>query len=297
MAKTVMRSRLGPRPCPAAGTKTHEGPGCGDASRRPQKTWQEALSDFLLMKQAHGLRERTLRDYRKNVTLFFRKFPNAFESEEKLLSSVYEYLGQKLKPASYNLYLIYLKAYFNYCVQRGIIRENPLNGFKTKQAESRIVDISPQDLRRLVDVFDLGIYTGLRDYSLFLLQINTGIRPGEALKLLPEHFRLDSGVVIVPAEISKTKRERILPIDTRPVLSIKQLLSVRPPDWGSNSPVFSGWNGEILSEGAWCHRPMRYGRAIGLDIRPYDLRHFFAITFLRQGGNIYDLQAIMGHTT
>lgn len=120
MAKTVMRGRISESASAGHGQARIQDRISSNQSKIVD-SWEKILSDFLMMKQAQGLRERTLRDYRNNVTLFFKKFPDAFESEEKLLSSVYQYMAQKLKPASYNLYLIYLKAYFNYCVKRGVI--------------------------------------------------------------------------------------------------------------------------------------------------------------------------------
>jgi integrase/recombinase XerD len=37
-------------------------------------------------------------------------------------------------------------------------------------------------------------------------------------------------------------------------------------------------------------------RAAG-ELRFHDLRHFFAVSYLRAGGNIYDLQKTLGHTS
>jgi site-specific recombinase XerD len=38
-----------------------------------------------------------------------------------------------------------------------------------------------------------------------------------------------------------------------------------------------------------------YSLAIKEDISPYHLRHVFALEFLRNGGNVFSLQRIMGH--
>ena len=35
----------------------------------------------------------------------------------------------------------------------------------------------------------------------------------------------------------------------------------------------------------------------GVRCSPHTLRHSFAVSFLRNGGNVYVLQKIMGHTT
>lgn len=40
----------------------------------------------------------------------------------------------------------------------------------------------------------------------------------------------------------------------------------------------------------------RYSKKLGIRVTPYDLRHSFAIIYLRNGGNVFTLQRTMGHT-
>ena len=87
---------------------------------------EEALARFLLMKKAQGVRERTINDYRRVVTLFFRRFPDAFKDEKDLSDSVYQHMAQEIGPNTYNLRLIYLKVFFNWCMEEKILQKNPL---------------------------------------------------------------------------------------------------------------------------------------------------------------------------
>ena len=38
-----------------------------------------------------------------------------------------------------------------------------------------------------------------------------------------------------------------------------------------------------------------YGKALGINAHPHKCRHTFAVNFLRNGGNIRQLQMILGH--
>lgn len=52
-----------------------------------------------------------------------------------------EYMSDDIKPATYNLRWVYLKAFFSWCIGEGYLNENPLDGFKKRKAQERIVDI------------------------------------------------------------------------------------------------------------------------------------------------------------
>jgi site-specific recombinase XerD len=110
-------------------------------------SWTDALQSFLFWKQAQGIAPRTLEDYRKHVTQFFTRYPQAYQ-EENLRKSIQEYMAQPVKPATFNLRLVYLKAFFNWCVAERIFALNLLSGFKRKKDGGRIVSIDSDILKR-----------------------------------------------------------------------------------------------------------------------------------------------------
>ncbi|MCL6558201.1 MAG: site-specific integrase, partial [Firmicutes bacterium] len=67
-------------------------------------------------------------------------------------------------------------------------------------------------LKKLLDMPDQTTFSGLRDYALLLLQLDTGIRPKEALSLEVSDINLQACEVYVRAETAKTRIARTLPI-------------------------------------------------------------------------------------
>ncbi len=256
-------------------------------------TWEEALQEFLFKKQAEGVSERTLKDYRSHVSRFFSQYPEAWPDKLKL--AVLEYMAQPKSPAYFNLCLIYLRAFFQYCLQEGYITSNPLAGFKRKKVADRFVNLDIDTLKALLELPNKKTYTGMRDYTLILLTLDTGIRPSEALSLKVEDFNLQAATVTVRGEIAKTRTPRTLPLSPATVEAVKKLINSRPPEW-KEAPLFCSQDGQPMKETSWANRVAMYGRKLGVKLRAYDLRHVCATEYLRGGGNIHGLRILLGHT-
>lgn len=265
---------------------------------KAQLTWEEALQEFIWFKQAQGIAPRTLKDYQDFVRQFFQRYPDLdYTRPHDLKRAVYEYMAQEgIKPATFNLRLTYLGAFFSWCLGEGHIQENPLAGIKRRKAESRIVNHDLDTLTRLLEAPDKSTFAGLRDYALILLTLDTGIRPGEAFQLLPCHINLHSREVTVPAAVAKTRTSRTLPVSPVTIQAIHDLLKARHPAWGDSVPVFCTTEGTSLNRNSWRGRLELYSKKIGRHIRPYDLRHIFALQYLRNQGNALTLQRTLGHT-
>ena len=205
-------------------------------------------------------------------------------------------MSQEIKPATYNIRLVYLKAFFAWSINEGYLVENPLQGFKRRKAEPRIVNTPEEILQALLKTPNQKTFTGLRDYALILLTLDTGIRPKEAINLLENHFDLKHLVINIPSEEAKTRTSRSLPILPPTAQAINRLIRARHPSWRTDTPVFCSSEGSTLSRFTWGDRMQLYSKTLGFKIRPYDLRHCFAIMYLRAGGHAFGLQKTLGHT-
>ncbi|MCR4432041.1 MAG: tyrosine-type recombinase/integrase [Tepidanaerobacteraceae bacterium] len=208
-----------------------------------------------------------------------------------------EYMAQKMKPATYNLRLVYLKAFFKWCIGEGYLQKNPLDGLKRRKAEPRIVDIDTEILQKLLHLPHKSTFAGLRDYGLLLITLDTGLRPKEACSLLINDINFRTLEITVRAEVSKTGSTRTLPILPITAKAIKDLINARHPAWKENIPVFCSSEGTFFTKDSWRSRLDMYSKILGTHIRPYDLRHTFAVMYLRNGGLELGLQRTLGHTT
>lgn len=261
-------------------------------------TYELALEQFLLWKKAQGISEQSMKDYKEHVNRFFRRYPDANDpvASHALERSAYDYLGEdNIKPDTYNNRLVYLSTFLKWCVDKGMMEYNPLLNYKKRKAEGRIVNIDENVIRQLLMLPDTSTYTGLRDQALIMFFLDTGIRPKEAFAFRELDFNIKALEVEVRQETAKTKASRTLHYSPETANIISELLTVRPEEWDDSVPVFCTYEGNKLNRHSWGDRIEFYAKKLGTHIVPYDLRHSFAILFLRQGGNALALQCMLGH--
>ena len=258
--------------------------------------WQAVTASFLLFKRVSGMSQRTMRDYETYLYAFFRQYPNALDPRESR-SCVLSYLSGVMAPATYNLRRAYLRSFWNWLVSEGIATRNPVADLPSRKAEPRIVRTDIEDIRKVLDSLPTDTWNGLRDFALLMLQIDTGIRPGEALSLLASDVSIQGRTVNVRAAIAKTRTARALPISDATAAAIDKLLRVRPEEWKA-SPLFCTSSGTPLPVRGWYHRLEAACKKAGVPkISPYDCRHSFALLYLKSGGDAFSLKDIMGHST
>ena len=260
--------------------------------------WLEAVEEFLLVKRAQGRAERTINDYFYHLNKFFADFPDAWPDYHALKAAVNKHFAglTQMSNSSYNLRREYLGAFFRWSVSEGYLVGNPLEGIPKRKDEGRPRSLDERAVKALLAGIDTSRYSGLRDYALILFQLDCGIRPGEALKLLPEHFDLRSLEVFIPGSISKTKQARTVVISAQTAKVIKKLLQVRPEEWGPDVPVFASQDGREMPVSTWSHRVNKLAQEVGIKATPYSLRHTSAIMQLRNGASAFHVQKQLGHS-
>ncbi len=260
------------------------------------ETAEEALRLFVSRKKAAGASPRTIQGYVEIIRDFFSRFPLAWSST--CASCVLSYLGQEgIAPATYNLRLKALSPFFHFCVEKGVFDRSPTEGMKKRRAEPRIVDHSEVNLKKILSLMDSSKFTGMRDMALFLLSIDSGIRPSEALQLLLPDLDLEEGKVFIRSATAKTRKSRVVFVSKKTVKAFRALLSLRKREWGVSVPLFCTREGKPWNTHAWTVQLQRYAKTAGISrLSAYDLRHNHAIQFLRNGGDFFSLSREMGHS-
>jgi integrase len=262
----------------------------------PPATAEEAVARFLRERRARGLAEATLRNNEMTLRTFFERYPQAWGP--RFRECALEHLAEARCPATYNARLKALSLFVGELRRMGALDCDLLEGLRYRHEEPRVVELSREALRRLLDVPDRRTYQGALDCALVLLQLDCTIRPGEALALRRQDIDLTEHSLLIRPATAKTRRWRKLFFSAATGEALRALLSLRPKGWSDQVPVFATRKGTPLMTSVWSRHLRRMGRRIGLPrLSAYDLRHAGALEFLRAGGDALLLQQQMGHST
>jgi integrase len=117
------------------------------------------------------------------VNAFLAAYPDVGDYEA-LRKGVLEYLARPVAASTRNIRLRYLNSFFNWCVAQGYLPANPTAGVKrAKEDLTNVRHVPLEEVKKLLAAPDKKSFCGLRDYCIMLVQIDTGVRPGELFQV------------------------------------------------------------------------------------------------------------------
>ena len=259
----------------------------------------ELQTRFLLSKKLNGVQEITLASYRKVFMNFEHQtgkpidYDNLMEQVADFFFAINWYSDMTFNNQRSNL-----NGYFNFLVDKGIIKENPIKALEItrRKEEDKPRPANKDDLIKLLSVIPTYTYVGIRDYTLILLMADTGIRPAEIVRLKEDHLNLARSSIILTKDITKTKRERITPISDGVKSSLIKFNKIIESVFEDRKYLFLTEQGEKMNTYVLRNNMKAYSEKAGVKITPYQLRHFFGTEYLRHDGNLLYLQKVLGHS-
>ncbi len=207
---------------------------------------------------------------------------------------------EEARPATVNAYFRILRAFSNWCLAEGYFRETPLKNVKApKIPTDQIKPLNREQVQAMIDAARRS-QAPTRNAAILLLLVDSGMRASEILGLVIGSVDRGSGELTVRGKGNK-KRQVYLGANARRALW--RYLDTERPDAQSDEPLFIGVGGHQPGTGmthTGLYEVVRNAGELaglqGVRCSPHSLRHSFAVNFLRGGGNLFELQQLMGHT-
>jgi len=281
-----------------------------------QFTFSQAITGFNLYARGSDKSHHTLETYQYTIS----KFQTWLEttdllSEDPLLEEIthnhiYAFLAEQtnLTRASKAKHHCNLSAFWHWANDEGIA-ENIMKRVECPEPEDREIDpLSKSDVEALFKFADKSkLYhrrgkkpsqntqpNALRNKLIMLILLDTGIRVNELVTLKISDVDTRNQRITV---FGKGAKERPVPFSARVGQHLWRYLSTERADAKMNDRLFMGTRGEMTRSGIQRFLSRLGERAGVTNVHPHRFRHTFAIQYLRNGGDIYTLQEILGHST
>lgn len=280
----------------------------------------QAIDGFLLFKRAAGLRPRTLELYQHHLNQFVAWIgdPEVDTLDAAIIMAFLAYLRDEYRPVRangvteplstqsiYNAWTT-LKSFTRWTASTLDVSDIMTGQVPRPRVQNEEqMPFTEDEVRRLLNVVKphkhkratTGLYymTALRDQSIVMTLLDTGLRVGELCALTVGDLHVQSGRLAVHDGKGGKSRVVWLGAKTRPIVwrYLQEREALDPA-----VPLFPAANGRPLTASAVRKKLVALGaRADVANSYPHRFRHTFAIQYLRNGGDVFTLQAILGHTT
>ena len=159
---------------------------------------------------------------------------------------------------------------------------------------------SHEQFMKFVELCQKDNGTGNRNLALLLLMLDSGIRVSECKDIELGDVDLVNGSIRIKQ--GKGSKERIIPIGSLVQKALwKYINHFRPqPLVVQVTSLFLSDRGLPLTKSGMQQIVRRYGKRAGISgvrCSPHTFRHTFAKNYLLNGGDIFSLQKILGHSS
>jgi integrase/recombinase XerC len=238
---------------------------------------------------------RQLKDYLSEAGVRWDKAGNV--TLRGFLATLHE---KKRKKSTVGRKLAAMRSFYDFCLRRKWISENPAKILSTPRQEKRVPSfLSEEEAAGLLELPATDKPIDLRDRAILELFYATGMRVSElvGLELGDVHF----GERLVRVR-GKGKKERLVPFGRKSEETLQAYLKARPllqEKTAGGSAVFLNYRGERLTPRSVQRMVHAYIRktAVSRKISPHSLRHSFASHLLGRGADLRVIQELLGHAS
>ncbi len=209
---------------------------------------------------------------------------------------------KKFSPRTIKRKFSSLSSYFNFLLDRRIIKNNPLNGVFTPKIPKILPEILT--IEEINSIFlaaesSKNEILSLRDRCILEMLYSSGLRVSEVCELKINNIQFDLDLIRF---FGKGSKERIIPLTYYARKWLKKYLSESRKILSSRSKkssnyVFLSNNGLSLTRMAIWLSVKKYVNSAGVlkKISPHTFRHSFATHLIDGGANLIEVQALLGH--
>lgn len=263
---------------------------------------EEAL-DFVLTYKLRFIKQRSIPQYKQRI----RKLKEWLKNYNKLDAYIFEFtddmainymdnllLNEKIKPRTYNNYLIDYRTFFNLLAKHKYLNHNPFRAIdKLPETEAEKRPFTKEEQKKYVN------YVKENDYNMYIMSMliyYTAIRPAEVCRLKISDININGEFIRVPAGSAKSKKARVVPLSAQMANELKNFISNYPSGYFVCSDNFKPGSTKIWPT-RLAERFREIANELGFpqEVKFYGLKDTAAERLINAGFNIKDIRDLFGH--
>lgn len=201
--------------------------------------------------------------------------------------------GKPLSPSYANAQYRSLQQLFKWLEDEGEIERTPFAKMRPPTVPDVPVPVlSDDEVRALLKACDGKSHEARRDTAIVRFLLDTGVRASEIAGLTLDDLDFESDVAMV---MGKGRRPRAVPFGAKTGEALRRYIRARAKHRLADSPaLWLGLKGPMTASGLQQVIERRAADAGIGHVHPHLFRHFFAHTWLAEGGQEQDLMRLAG---
>ncbi len=267
----------------------------------PADQLEEAITAFFRRCQAKNLSVNTTTYYHHRF-MALRRYLDAhdgavapYDFTPVLIRAFLTDEAIRVSPLTAEHSFITLRVWFRFLVADGLLADNPMTKVERPKVRKKVIETFLQDTLVALIKATTDEFTGLRTRAILYTLADCGLRVSELCGLrLPDIYWKTRTMKV----IGKGDKERIVPFGTATERALHAYLGRRGEIPGVNL-VFVNVYGQQLTRFRVDHLLKETAAKAGIDgrlVHPHNFRRYFAVSFIRAGGDPFTVQQILGHT-
>ncbi len=249
---------------------------------------------------AQFIRDTTiLKSVSPNTVAWYRDSFRAFSGATETKTAITERIGQirqrGVSATSVNTYLRCVNAFHRWATAEGHLKGDRIHIPRLQQEQKVLETLRAEQIRRIVEYRPRKVESERRAYTLACLLLDTGLRIDEALSLTRDDVDIDNRLLKVRG---KGGKQRFVPLSTGGRKVLWRWMSERTQH--HTALVFDTRSGTKPIYRNVLRQFKQLGTRLGITgvrFSFHTLRHTFAVNYIRNGGDVFRLQRVLGHST
>ncbi len=233
-------------------------------------------------------------EIQKLTAVHIRHFLWYLASEPHRWNSTCPTAKRQVSSTTVNGYFRALRTFFNWLEREELVIENPFKNLKPPKIDKKVIQaLSVAEIDRLFKLCAGKNPLDVRNKAILSVFLDTGLRISELANLTLEDVNVDNGSLLVRQ--GKGNKQRVVRIGVKAQKALWKYITLYRK--GNSNSLFLNRSGETFDVAGIKILIKRLGGKAKVKVHPHKLRHTFAISFLRAGGDVFSLQYLLGHST